>query len=124
MESVTAGVRARLADLVGEEPSPAETALLGRLLRSFRERAPASADLLCDLLCEGDPGRVRDQAHALRGSAANIGATALAELCGGVEDQAGAGVVADPATTAARIRLELAAAVRAVAEVAHDYQQQ
>ncbi|WP_328469645.1 Hpt domain-containing protein [Actinoplanes sp. NBC_00393] len=121
-EARVSGVRARLADITEGDPTPAEIALVLRLLRSFEGRVPAAADTLIGLLHDGDPGPVRDQAHSLKGSAANIGATALAELCASVEDQARAGTVADPAATADRVRAEVAGALRAVSVVTGDYQ--
>ncbi|WP_433795378.1 Hpt domain-containing protein [Actinoplanes sp. CA-252034] len=109
-----AGVRARLADLVEPKPSPAELALVLRLLRSFAAKAPLAADELVRLLHEGDPGPVRDHAHSLKGSAANIGAAGLAALCSLVEDAARTGVVTDPGPTGARLRAETDGALRAI----------
>ncbi|MBG0561050.1 Hpt domain-containing protein [Actinoplanes sp. NEAU-A11] len=121
-ESRVAAVRARIADLFGDEPTPAEIALIRRLLRSFEDRTAATAGTLIGLLDDGDPGLVRDQAHALKGSAANIGATALAGLCAAVEDEARAGTVADPAATADRVRAEVAGALRAVSVTAAEFE--
>ncbi|MEU4426019.1 Hpt domain-containing protein [Actinoplanes sp. NPDC024001] len=121
-DSRVAAVRARLAEVIEDDPSPAEIALVRRLLHSFASKAPDAAGLLAALLRDGDPGRVRDQAHTLKGSAANIGATALADLCLAVEDQARAGTIADPADTTERLRTEVAAALRAVAVVAGEYE--
>ncbi|GAA1606883.1 Hpt domain-containing protein [Actinoplanes couchii] len=120
-EARVAGVRARLADLVEADPSPAELALMARLLNSFAAKAPASADELARLLRQGDAGLVREQAHSLKGSAANIGATDLATLCARIEDQARAGIVADPETTTAHLELEVGGAVRAVLILAGEY---
>ncbi|KHD78804.1 hypothetical protein MB27_03250 [Actinoplanes utahensis] len=117
-----AGVRARLADLVEAEPSPAERALVLRLLNSFAAKAPTAADQLIGLLHDGDPGPVRDLAHSLKGSSANIGATALAALCATVEDQARAGAVADARATAGRLRELLAESLHAVRTVAVEYE--
>lgn len=119
---VAAGVRARLADLVEAEPSPAELALLLRLLSSFAAKAPAAADLLARLLHGGDPAQVRDQAHSLKGSSANIGATALAAFCATVEDRARAGVVTDPGAAADELRALVGDAVEAVRAVALEYE--
>lgn len=44
--------------------------------------------------CEQDADRLRRCAHSLKGSAANMGARALAELCSGIEKQAHQGEVA------------------------------
>lgn len=116
-----ADVRARLAELVEADPSPAELALVLRLLRSFAAKAPLAADDLVRLLHEGDPEPVRDHAHSLKGSAANIGAAGLAELCAQVEDRARAGAVTDPGPTADRLRAEVDGAVRAVESLAREY---
>jgi HPt (histidine-containing phosphotransfer) domain-containing protein len=116
-----AGVRARIVTITDPDPSPAELALVLRLLRSFVAKTPGAVDQLLDRFAEKDPGLVREQAHALKGSAANIGATGLATLCGSLEDQARAGRVADPAGTAGRIRAEAAGALRAVSALADEY---
>lgn len=121
-EARVAGVRARLADLVEADPSPAELALVARLLNSFAAKTPTAADVLLRLLHQGDAALVREQAHSLKGSAANIGATSLATLCAGIEEQARAGVVADPATTTAHLEAEVGGAVRAVLALAGEYE--
>jgi HPt (histidine-containing phosphotransfer) domain-containing protein len=117
-----AGVRARLADLVEARPSPAELALVLRLLRSFAAKAPLAADDLVRLLHEGDAVRVRDHAHSLKGSAANIGAGTLAALCGQVEDQARTGSVTAPGPTGDRLRAEIDGALRAVHLLTGEYE--
>ncbi|MDI6100893.1 Hpt domain-containing protein [Actinoplanes sp. NEAU-A12] len=117
-----AGVRARLADLVEGAPSPAELALVLRLLRSFAAKAPLAANELVRLLRAGDPVAVRDHAHSLKGSAANVGATGLAAVCAQVEDRARAGVVADVGPTAARLRSETDGAVRAAQILTDEYE--
>ncbi|WP_430786171.1 Hpt domain-containing protein [Actinoplanes sp. G11-F43] len=121
-EARVAGVRARLADIVEADPSPAELALVGRLLTSFAAKTPAAADQLVRLLHQGDAAPVREQAHSLKGSAANIGATGLAQVCFSVEEQARAGIVADPGPTAERLAAEVDGAVRAVLILAGEYE--
>lgn len=121
-EARVAGVRARLTTLVEADPSPAELALVARLLNSFAVKAPVAADLLVRLLHQGDAEPVREQAHRLKGSAANIGAMGLAALCAGVEEQARAGVVADPDTITAHLEREVGGAVRAVRVLAGEYE--
>jgi HPt (histidine-containing phosphotransfer) domain-containing protein len=117
-----AGVRTRLADLVEADPSPAELALVLRLLRSFAEKAPPAADELVRVLHEGDPGMVRDRAHSLRGAAANLGLAGLAGVCSQIEDHARAGIVAEPGPVAGRLGAELDGAVRAVMALAGEYE--
>ncbi|MFI1996184.1 Hpt domain-containing protein [Actinoplanes sp. NPDC020271] len=116
-----AAVRARIAAITDPDPTPAESALVLRLLRSFVAKTPAAVEQLLDGFERKDPGLVRDQAHALKGSAANIGATTLAALCAAVEDQARAGAVTDPAGTADQIRAEATEALAAVAALAEAY---
>ncbi|GIF38344.1 Hpt domain-containing protein [Actinoplanes xinjiangensis] len=117
-----AGVRARLADLVEPAPSPAEVALVLRLLRSFAAKAPLAADELVRLMHAGDPGPVRDHAHSLKGSAANIGAVELAELCSQVEDAARGGVVTGPGRIADRLLAVTGGTVRAVRALTLEYE--
>ncbi|GIF14767.1 Hpt domain-containing protein [Actinoplanes teichomyceticus] len=120
-----AAVRARIEAILDPDPAPAELALALRLLRSFAARTPGAVQQVTALLEDpaADPEALLERAHSLRGSAANIGAAGLAGLCAGVEDQARAGTVADPAGTAGRIRAEAAGAVRAVSAVAEEYAQ-
>ncbi|WP_433831838.1 Hpt domain-containing protein [Actinoplanes sp. CA-015351] len=116
-----AAVRARLDDITAGKPSPDELALLVKLLRAFAAKAPAATDELISVLENGGTGDIRERAHAFKGSAANIGATALSALCAGVEEDAREGIRSDPATTAQRLRDEVAQALRAVTEVADDF---
>lgn len=117
-----AGIRARLADLVDASPSPAELALVLRLLRSFTARAPLAVAELVHLLHENDADRVRDHAHGLKGMAANIGAGPLAALCGQIEDQARAGDVPLPGKAAERLRAEVGGALRVVRLLTGEYE--
>lgn len=116
-----AGVRARLHDITGGTPGPDERALLVRLLRSFADQAPATAGTVIDLLDGGELRELRERAHALRGSAANIGATGLAALCAGIERDARAGR-RPAAGTARRLGDEVTETVRAVTAVADAYE--
>ncbi|BCY07592.1 Hpt domain-containing protein [Actinoplanes sp. L3-i22] len=115
-----AGVRARIESIIDPDPAPAELALVGRLLRSFVAKTPEAVERLLDGFPDKDPALARDQAHGLKGSAANIGATGLAALCATLEDEARAGRIPDVAD---QIRTEAAAALEAVAAVAEEYAQ-
>lgn len=115
-------VRARLDDVTGGEPGPDELALLVRLLRAFAVRAPEAAEQVITLLSSGSED-LRDRAHALKGSAANIGAAGLSALCASIEQDARAGVRPDPVATAEMLRAETAAVLRAVTEVADAYEE-
>ncbi|MBO3738022.1 Hpt domain-containing protein [Actinoplanes flavus] len=121
-EARVAEVRARIAELVEGDPSPAERALVLRLLRSFTAKTPDAVDLLARSLEAGDPEPVSEHAHSLKGSAANIGAIRLAALCAAVEDRARAGTVADPGPTAERLRAEVSGALTAVRAVTAHYE--
>jgi histidine phosphotransfer protein HptB len=102
-----AEIRARLAEISGGEPGPAERALLGRLIRSYLAKTPAAVDRLGELLRDGSPDDVRDHAHALKGSAANLGADTLAGVFAEVEHAARNGEKPGPDLTLRRVETEL-----------------
>ena len=91
-----AEIRERFADITGPDPGAAELALLARLIRSFLDKTPARVVRLGDLLRDGDPEDIREQAHSLKGSASNLGAGPLAAIFAGVEQLAREGGRADP----------------------------
>ncbi|GAA0487811.1 hypothetical protein Ade02nite_12020 [Paractinoplanes deccanensis] len=103
-------VRDRLRDIGGDDPGPAERALMSRLIRSFLAKTPGGVDRLGELLRGGDPAQVRDHAHTMKGSAANIGAGTLAGILAEVEDSAREGHVPDPDVTLGRVAAEQALA--------------
>ncbi|WP_083448947.1 hybrid sensor histidine kinase/response regulator [Actinoplanes rectilineatus] len=100
------GVRARLDDIGGPDPEPEERELLARLLNSFAAKTPPALDRLADSLTAGDTDAVRERAHALKGSASNVGFTALSELLADLEDLANAGRLPDAHPTLRSIRAE------------------
>jgi histidine phosphotransfer protein HptB len=108
VSSREAEIRARLVDIGGDEPGPAERALLSRLIRSFAGKVPGKVDRLAELLRGGDPAAVRDHAHGLKGSASNIGADTLSGIFAEVEHSAGDGVIPDADLTLGRICAEQA----------------
>ncbi|WP_432486878.1 hybrid sensor histidine kinase/response regulator [Kineococcus sp. SYSU DK018] len=83
-------VRARIADLGGAD-TDADRALFAQLLTSFVERAPGAVADLEVALASGDVRELETRAHSLKGSAANLGAEVLAQLCADLEAQARAG---------------------------------
>jgi HPt (histidine-containing phosphotransfer) domain-containing protein len=101
-------IRDRLADIAGPDPGPAEQALLGRLIRSYLAKSPGNVDRLGELLRGGDTATLREHAHAMKGSASNIGANSLAAVFAEVEQAAGQGIVCDPELTLGRIACEQA----------------
>jgi HPt (histidine-containing phosphotransfer) domain-containing protein len=103
-----AEIRARLGDITGPDPGADERALLGRLIRSYLSKTPTGVQRLGELLRGGDLDEVRDQAHSLKGSAANLGAHTLAAVFAEVEHGARDGVLADPDVILGRVGVELA----------------
>ncbi|MEU0556876.1 Hpt domain-containing protein [Dactylosporangium sp. NPDC006015] len=102
-----AGIRARLDDVAGPDPSPDDLAMLARLLTAFTTRTPPAVDRLAVAMHAGDTAAVHVQAHALKGSAANIGGTALADLLADLEQRArGGGGLPDAGPALDRIRTE------------------
>ncbi|MFF5290805.1 Hpt domain-containing protein [Paractinoplanes globisporus] len=101
-------IRARLADIGGDEPGPAERELLARLIRSFAGKVPGGVDRLAELLRGGDLAAVRDHAHGLKGSASNIGAGTLSGIFAEVEQSARDGVIPDADLTLGRVCAEQA----------------
>lgn len=100
-------IRARLADIAGPQPGGPERALLGRLVRSYLGKTPAGVDRLGELLRGGTTEEVRDHAHSLKGSAANLGADTLAAAFAEVEHSAQDGILPDPDLTLGRVYAEL-----------------
>lgn len=113
-DSRESALRVRLLDIAGPDPSPAERALMARLIASFLRKAPLMLDLLEAELAADDPDAARIAAHALRGSASNIGADGLAVLAGALEDEIRAGRM--PATGAVGALRAEAAAVHPLLE--------
>ncbi|MDR7274954.1 Hpt domain-containing protein [Catenuloplanes atrovinosus] len=91
VEARETAVRERLLDIAGPDPSPAERELMIRLLGNFLRKVPAMLDHLETTLAADDLAPARVAAHALRGSASNIGADGLAVLAGALEDELRAG---------------------------------
>jgi signal transduction histidine kinase/CheY-like chemotaxis protein len=104
---LASAVRARLAEIAGPEPGDGERALLGQLIDTFLARTPAAIDRLAEFMRERDLDAVASQAHALKGSAANIGAVGLAGLAADVENRARAGRLPDPRRSLDVMRLEV-----------------
>ncbi len=115
-----AAIRARLFDITGPDPEPAERQLLARLLTSFTSKTPALLDTLAELLTRGEPTAVREHAHKIKGSAINLGATTLAAQCAAIENAAWNGTVLDPDNAIPPLREELAQLVPAMTTVAAD----
>ena len=122
MDEPERAVRARLEDLTGPRPSPAERDLLARLLGSFLTRCRPGLAALGETIRRGDHAEVERQAHLLKGSAANIGATALAGLLEHLEDRATGGDLPDAEPTVRGLVAELDRVTPVVAGLAREYQ--
>jgi hypothetical protein len=75
--------RARLGELL--ELDPDDPSLLLRFIDRFGDNARATLAGMRDAHGSGDRSSLARLAHSLKGSAANLGAPALAELCRAVE---------------------------------------
>jgi two-component system sensor histidine kinase/response regulator len=89
-------------------------ALLAAIADEFCLEAQRQLDRLHEALAEGDPQAVERAAHSIKGSAANLGATRLAEITGHLEALGRAGalggaaeVVDDAAVELDRVRVAL-----------------
>jgi histidine phosphotransfer protein HptB len=115
-----AAIHSRLTEISGDAPTAAERQLLARLLRSWIAKTPAAIDRLAATLEADDLTAIRDQAHALKGSATNLGITSLAALFGTLEHEAHAGRRPDPDAAMAAIRYEHAVVEPICAAIADD----
>ncbi|MCI2238649.1 response regulator [Paenibacillus sp. TRM 82003] len=112
-------VRARIADLGGAD-TDADRALFAQLLTSFVERAPAAVADLEDALAAGDARELETRAHSLKGSAANLGAEVLAQLCADLEARARAGE-APVGRSLSGLREELESTCRTFSAIAGEF---
>ena len=85
----------RLEELLDLDPG--DPSMLLRFIDRFGVGARQRVTELRDARASGDAGTQGRIAHALKGTAANLGATALAEVCLNIEDLGAAGQLADDA---------------------------
>jgi HPt (histidine-containing phosphotransfer) domain-containing protein len=109
-DSSESGVRARIADLIGDG-EPAAAQLVGRLVVSFLDRAPGLIDKLA---AAADAADAAHWAHKLTGAAGNLGVTEVARVAAVAEQHALAGSLDSVAScreeldrALARARIEL-----------------
>ncbi len=103
-------MRERVAELVGPEPDEEERELVGDIVASFVQRAPSALTGIETALRDGRAEDLHQRAHALKGSAANLGAGGVADLCAGIEAQGRAGTLDIAPATLDALREELDAA--------------
>ncbi len=103
-------IRSRLEEFAGFQDDD-DRELLRDLIGAFESQAvPALAELET-ALAAADLDRVQDRAHNLKGSAGNLGATALADLLAGLE-RAGAASADERGRQLERVRVEFDAVRR------------
>ncbi len=78
----------RLLNSIRQLEANGSSGLLERAVESYLAATPDRIAALRDALDNGEPKRVREQAHALKSSSATLGATRLAELCARLESMA------------------------------------
>jgi HPt (histidine-containing phosphotransfer) domain-containing protein len=74
--------------------SPGEPDVLDEVLKIFLQEAPLRIERLRTFLAAGNIQEVQRAAHSLKGSAGNIGASRLHELCRQVDEKGRAGELA------------------------------
>ncbi len=108
--------RSRLDTLT--EMGPGAFALVDKAVQSFLAQAPEALDAIASAVGSGDAGLLRERAHKLKGSAQNLGATVVGDLCRDLELLGGAG----DATAAGPLVAELGPALDAAAGALRRYQ--
>jgi two-component system sensor histidine kinase RpfC len=91
-----------------------DSTFIGELLADFLSDATSIIETLTAAAFQGDTMTFRDQAHALRSSAINVGAMALVELCDPWTGGRGNDLKARAADFAARAQAELARTRKAI----------
>jgi HPt (histidine-containing phosphotransfer) domain-containing protein len=103
------GVRARIADLVGDG-GPGAVQLVGRIVASFLDRAPGLIDKLAAAVDAADAAGAVHWAHALTGAAGNLGVTEVARIAAEAEQHAAEGALDRVASCRADLDAALALA--------------
>jgi PAS domain S-box-containing protein len=115
--AAAAGVREQIRerlDLLRSAGGALGPAELGGLLGRISAHAPGHVEAIMQAIATDDAVRLREQAHQLKGVAANLGARDLADLCGRLEEHGRDGDVEAAVETVAELRprsRELLAAV-------------
>ena len=78
----------RLKEMAGIDD---DGGLVEQIISMFVDSVPERLAALHAARTAGDGHALTHAAHALKGSASNIGANQLAEICGGIEQHAGSG---------------------------------
>jgi HPt (histidine-containing phosphotransfer) domain-containing protein len=93
--------------------------LLAHVITLYLQEVPAQLAALHEAVAQGDAARVKELAHGLRGSSAQLGATRMASLCTSLHEDAGthnlsrtAARVADLTREFARVQAALEAVLQ------------
>lgn len=105
-DELEAAVRERIDDFGGVETTE-ERELVTSLFQSLLAQLPAAVPALLDAVRHGGPD-LEQQAHRLRGAAANLGVVGLAATCEHVEDAARCGRAVDPVALAGALQADVA----------------
>lgn len=97
----------RLAMLRELGPEDGGLGLLPATTKAFRKDVPARLAALREAMTDGGGPALAQAAHALKGAAANIGATAVASLCGELEDMGCSGRLDGGPQLVSRLETEL-----------------
>ena len=116
------GIRERLVELAGPEPSE-DHLFFGELLRSLAARAPRVLDDIEVSVSKDDFAAVAHEAHSLKGSVANLGGKELARQLEHLEQRARLGQPTDQYAVA-RARDELISLCSSFLAVADDLDRQ
>ncbi|WP_449065870.1 response regulator [Planomonospora algeriensis] len=100
-------IRERLDELAGPDAGEDDWEMVDYLATSFVAKAPSALEELEEAVARGHAGDVEKRAHSLKGSAVNMGATALAELCARLEAQGRSGELSATVETMQPLREEL-----------------
>ena len=73
---------------------PGEPDVLAEIFNLFLDEVPKRIDALRSAVTSGDAVKVQRTAHSLKGSAGNIGARAMHEVCRQIDERARAGELA------------------------------
>ncbi len=113
-------VRARLDELFGDDPASAP--IRQELLDALLQETPVHLDALSEAARRQDSAGLRVAAHTLKGMAANLGATTVAELCGELEADARASRFDATVDVLTRLRAEHAQLSRVLGTPELDHQ--
>jgi HPt (histidine-containing phosphotransfer) domain-containing protein len=106
------------ATVLGELQVPGLEGLLAELIGLFSEEAPRNLDRMRAALCSGNAAELARVAHALKGSAATLGARTMVATCLELETGGHAGRTVELAPALARLEAQTDEVVRALAALA------